>query len=186
VVENNGKNNSINTGLPNRGEPVFLAIGILRKLHGIKGEMVLELLTDFPERVTKGKKVYLGEGYDFAMIKSVRKSNKGLLIQFDHVELPEEAQELRNLVVYILTNEIPDLPSGKFYHHQVVGLSVFRDDKTRLGIVSDIITTGSNDVYVVKPDDENEQEILLPAINSVILDIDLKNGIMVVNPPVWR
>lgn len=185
MVENNRKNYPINTGLPNHGEPVFLAIGILRKPHGIKGEMVLELLTDFPERVAKGKKVYLGEGYDFSTIKSVRNSNKGLLVQLEHIEYPEEAQKLRNKVVYILTSEIPNLPSGRFYYHQVVGLVVYRDDKTRLGIVSDIITTGSNDVYVIKPDDEKEKEILLPAITSVILEIDLKKGIMVVNPPVW-
>jgi 16S rRNA processing protein RimM len=185
VVENNRKNNSINSGLPNRGEPVFLAIGILRKPHGIKGEMVLELLTDFPERVAKGKVVYLGEEYVVSTIKSVRNSNKGLLVHLDQIECSEEAQKLRNMVIYILTKEIPNLPSGRFYHHQVVGLLVYKDDKTRLGIVSDIIITGSNDVYVIKPDDENEKEILLPAITPVILEIDLKKGIMVVNPPVW-
>lgn len=185
MFDNNPKNNPINTGSPNHGEPVFLAIGILRKPHGIKGEVVLELLTDFPERVTKGKKVYLGEGYQVSTIKSVRNSNRGLLLGLEEVDNREKAQELRNKVVYIRTREIPDLPSGKFYHHQVIGLAVFKNDKTRLGIVSDIITTGSNDVYVIKPDDENEKEILLPAIASVILKIDLKNGIMVVNPPNW-
>ena len=185
MVENNRKNHLNNTGLPNSGEPVFIAIGILRKPHGIKGEMVLELITDFPERVTKENKVYLGEGHEFSKIKSVRNSNKGLLVQLEHIDYPEEAQKLRNMVVYILTSEIPDLPSGRFYHHQVVGLVVYRDDTTRLGIVSDIITTGSNDVYVIKPDDENEKELLLPAITSVILEIDVKKGIMVVNPPIW-
>ena len=145
----------------------------------------MELLTDFPERVAKGKKVYLGEGHEFSMIKSVRYSNNGLLIQLEHIEYREEAQKLKNMVVYILTSEIPNLPSGRFYQYQVIGLVVYRDDKTRLGIVSDIITTGSNDVYVIKLDDEKEKEILLPAITSVILEIDLKKGIMVVNPPVW-
>ena len=185
MVKNYRKNHQSNTGSPNRGEPVFLAIGILRKPHGIIGEMVLELLTDFPERIAKGKNVYLGEGHDISRIKSVRNSNNGLLIQLENIEYREEAQKLRNTVVYILTSEIPNLPSGRFYHHQVVGLVVYRDDKTRLGIVSDIITTGSNDVYVIKPDDEKMKEYLLPAITSVILEIDLKKGIMVVNPPVW-
>jgi 16S rRNA processing protein RimM len=185
VVANKRKFNPINTGSPNLGEPVFLAVGILRKPHGIKGEMSMELLTDFPERITKGKKIYLGEGHNQILIKSARNSNHGLLVHLENVESREAAEELRNNIVYVRCDEIPNLPIGSFYHNQVIGLVVLKVDNTRLGIIIDIISTGSNDVYVIEPNGENEKEILLPAISSVILETDLKKGIMIVNPPVW-
>ena len=145
----------------------------------------MELLTDFPERITKGKKIYLGEGHDQMLIKSARNSNTGLLVHMENVESREVAVELRNFILYVRCDEIPNLPMGSFYHHQIIGLVVCKTDKTRLGVIADIITTGSNDVYVIKPDDEDEKEILLPAISSVILETDLKKGIIIVNPPVW-
>jgi 16S rRNA processing protein RimM len=185
VVANKRKLNPIKTGSPIHGEPEFLAVGILRKPHGIKGEMLMELLTDFPERITKGKKIYVGEGHDQVMIKSARNSNSGLLVHLENVESREATVELRNNIVYVRCDEIPNLPIGSFYHNQIIGLVVHKADKTRLGIIIDIISTGSNDVYVIKPDDKNEKEILYPAISSVILETDLKKGIMIVNPPVW-
>jgi 16S rRNA processing protein RimM len=185
VIEKNRKKILSNTGSPNLGEPVFLAIGILRKPHGVEGEMVMELLTDFPERISKEKKVYLGEGYVISTIRTVRNSSVGLLVHLENIENREEAQKLRNIVMYVRSDEIPNLPLGGFYHYQVIGLAVYKADKIRLGIIVDIISTGSNDVYVIKPDDENVKEILLPAITSVILEIDLEKGIMVVNPPDW-
>ncbi len=185
MIEKNRKKILSNTGLPNNGEPVFLAIGILRKPHGIEGEMVMELLTDFPERISKEKKVYLGEEYIISKIKTVRNSSGGSLVRLENIKNREAAQKLRNIVVYVRSDEIPNLPLGVFYHYQVIGLVVYNADKIRLGIIIDIISTGSNDVYVIKPDDENEKEILLPAITSVILEIDLKKRMMVVNPPDW-
>jgi 16S rRNA processing protein RimM len=185
VVENKRKFNPINTGLPNHGEPVFLAVGILRKPHGIKGEVLMQLLTDFPERITKGKKIYLGESYDQVLINSARNSNTGLLVHLENVESREAAEKLCNNIVYVRCDEIPNLPKGSFYHNQIIGLIVYKVDKTRLGVIVEIISTGSNDVYIIKPDDEIEKELLLPAISSVILETDLKKGIMIVDPPVW-
>jgi 16S rRNA processing protein RimM len=185
VVENKRKFSPINTGLPNHGEPVFLAVGILRKPHGIKGEVLMELLTDFPERITKGKKIYLGEGYDQVLIKSARNSNTGLLIYLENVDSREAAEKLRNNIVYVRCDEIPNLPKGSFYHNQIIGLVVYKVDKIRIGTIIDIISTGSNDVYIIQPDNKNEKEILLPAISSVVLETDLKEGTMIVNPPVW-
>jgi 16S rRNA processing protein RimM len=185
VVENKRKTSPTKTGSPIHGEPVFLAIGILRKPHGIKGELLMELLTDFPERITKGKKVYLGEEHDQVLINSARNSNTGLLIHLDNVESREAAVKLHNIVVYVRCDEIPILPIGSFYHNQIIGLIVCEVNGTQLGKIIDIITTGSNDVYVIKPEGENEKEILLPAISSVILETDLKKGIMIVNLPVW-
>ena len=90
----------------------FLAVGILRKPHGIMGEILMELLTDFPERITKGKKIYLGEGHEQVIIRSARNSNNGLLVHLENIESREAVVELRNKVVYVRCDEIPNLPNS--------------------------------------------------------------------------
>jgi 16S rRNA processing protein RimM len=86
---------------------------------------------------------------------------------------------LRNNLVYVHTDSIPQLSEGEYYHHQIMGLRVISDRGDFLGTVTSIIETGSNDVCVVKS--ESGQEILLPVIDSVILDIKAEAGEMIVH-----
>jgi len=79
---------------------------------------------------------------------------------------------------------LPELEEDTHYWFDIIGLSVFLKDNTFIGNVTSVIPTGSNDVYVVKDPDKNKtQEILIPAIESVVLEIDLKNGRMSVDLP---
>ena len=75
--------------------------------------------------------------------------------------------------------EAADLPEGSFYHHQIIGLAVRTTDGRDLGTLSDIIETGSNDVYVVTGPDG---EALIPAIPDVVQDVDISGGIITVEP----
>ncbi len=79
---------------------------------------------------------------------------------------------------------LPNLEDGRYYHHQLIGLNALREDGTSLGSVQDIIVTGANDVYVVV--DAAGNETLLPAIDSVVLKIDLETKSIVVRPPEWE
>jgi 16S rRNA processing protein RimM len=71
------------------------------------------------------------------------------------------------------------LPEGEHYHHELLGLQVFSDEGQLLGALTQIMVTRANDVYIVRSD--TGSEILLPAIESVILEIDLEQGKMVVH-----
>ena len=84
---------------------------------------------------------------------------------------PEDAGLYRNTWVYVPTADRPELPEGEYYHHQLLGLNVVTTEDRELGILADIIETGANDVYVVRDADGNE--VLLPAIPPVILDVNL-------------
>ncbi len=99
-------------------------------------------------------------------------------MKFAGYDTPEAAAKLRGQVVQILAEEAAPLPQGQYYHHQIVGLEVFTTEGERLGAVEEILETGANDVYLVRRDDG--REILLPAIQDVIQEIDLEHKRMVV------
>lgn len=163
-------------GSPPSGEPAFLVIGKLHKPHGVRGEMTMEVLTDFPERIKVGSTLYLGEGYRPLQVRSLRWHRAMLLLAFHGVNNPEQAGEFRNTLVYVRADEIPPLEAGEYYHHQLLGLQVFSEAAERLGEVVDILETGSNDVLVVLL--EGGGELLLPVTDEVILEINLEQRII--------
>jgi 16S rRNA processing protein RimM len=159
------------TGSPDGGS-VYLAIGFLRRPHGVGGEIIMDLHTDFPERIKPGKKVYVGVKYQSAILESVRPHGNGLLVKLPGYDTPESAGRFRNQWVYVKSDEVPPLSEGKHYKHELIGLNVITEDGDPLGALSEIIETGANDVYVVR--NVSGKEILLPAIPSVILERDME------------
>jgi len=163
-----------NTGSPT-GEPLYLSAGFLRRPHGVKGEIIMDLHTDFPERMKKGRKVFVGESYKPMTIASSRPHQKGLLVKFQNVETPEDAGLYRNQWVYVQTEDVP-LPEGQHYKHELLGLKVLDENDNPLGELVEILETGANDVYVVQG--VSGKEILLPNIPSVILDLDIEHSFL--------
>lgn len=180
----NRSENTNTTGSPHKGEPVFLAIGVVRKPHGIRGEVSFELTSDFPERIKVGRKVYLGDNHIEYSIKSVRFLQDTIYISLSGIDNREDTEKIRNQVIYVYSSELPKLDSNFYYHHQIIGLNVVDTNNAVLGRVVDIIETGSNDVYVVSLDDKG-QDLLIPAVQSVIINIDLNKSVMIVKLPIW-
>ena len=106
-----------------------------------------------------------------------------MLISFDGIETREEAGEYRNQMVYVEADALPELPEGEFYHHELIGLRVENEAGQALGVLEQVLVTGANDVYVVRTGDD--QELLLPVIHDVVLEIDPENGKVVVRPMDW-
>lgn len=157
-------------GSPSSGEPVFLAVGKLIASHGLNGEMQMEILSDFPERLKPGRKLYLGDIRQPVEIRSRRGHSSGLLISFVGYDSRESVSEMRGQYLYTRADDLPALPEGEFYHHQILGLQVKTDTGQELGPIIGILETGANDVYIVRSHDGSE--ILLPNISSVVKDID--------------
>ncbi len=153
------------------GEPVYLVIGYLRRPHGVHGEIIMDLHTDFPERIKSGRKVFIGEKHQPQTIGGVREHGDGLLVKFRGIETPEDVGRFRNQWVYVKASDVPPLPEGQHYQYELIGLDVVDEDGNPLGKLEEILETGANDVYIVKSD--SGKEILLPAIPSVILDLDM-------------
>ncbi len=164
------------SGSPPVGEPVYLVVGRLRRPHGVRGEILMEVLTDFPERLKRGKQVFIGDDRLPHTIAARRRHNDGLLLTFEGFTDRDQAAKLRNQDVFVLADSLPELPEGEYYHHQLIGLNVVADTGQLLGTLVEIIETGANDVYAVR--DENGRELLLPAIPPVVLDVDLDSATM--------
>jgi 16S rRNA processing protein RimM len=159
-----------------KGESVYLAIGFMRRPHGVAGEIIMDLHTDWPERIKAGRRVYMGDKYEALTIASVRAHGDGLLVKLRGYDSPEAAGRFRNEWMYVKSTEIPALPEGQVYKHQLIGLTVTTDTGETLGVLGEILETGANDVYVVRA--ENGKEILLPAIPDVILEIKMEEKTM--------
>jgi len=172
------------SGSPLSGEPVFLVIGKLRRAHGVSGEILMDVLTDFPERIHSGVDVFLGENHTATRLISIRRKDQQMLVKLAGVETPEQVAPFRNILVYQRSDTLPDLPDGSYYHHQLLGVNVSDESGKSLGVLAEILSTGANDVYVVRAEDG--KELLFPAIESVILEINLERKEMIVRPQIWE
>jgi 16S rRNA processing protein RimM len=147
-------------------------VGRVLRPHGIRGDLLLTSLTDFPERLGEIDTVYLGDGAVPHAVATFRQHRGQLLLRLVGVADRDSADGFRGQVVQIRPQSAAPLPPGSYYHHDILGLVAFTDEGERLGEVAEILQTGSNDVYVVRG---QSGEILLPAISSVILEISLAN-----------
>ena len=176
----NQESHTSNSGSPTPGEPEFLAVGKLRRPHGIRGEMLMLIWTDFPERLQPGKQVFVGKSYQPYRIIHIRGQGQDSLISFDGFSNRDDVGHLRNQVVYVRTSDLPPLPDDGIYLHQLVGLQVILDeDETPLGIVAEIIETGANHVLIVRRD--SKPDILIPDIEPVVLHVNLEKGEILVH-----
>jgi 16S rRNA processing protein RimM len=155
---------------------VYLVIGFLRRAHGVRGEIILDLHTDFPERLRSGRQLFVGEEYKPMTLAGARPHAKGMLVKFQGVETPEDAGQMRNQWVYVRASDVPSLPAGRLYQHELFGFQVVDENENPLGELVEILETGANDVYVVR--DESGRELLLPAIPTVILETDASRRVM--------
>ncbi len=169
------------TGSSLSDEPVFLAIGRLRRPFGLSDEWLFKIMTDFPDRLILGKELYLGRQKQAHTIKTIVISN-----QYSRISLCpaiEHDKPYQNEILYVKADEVPPLPNGQYYHHQVIGLRVEDENGASLGVLAEILETGANDVYVIRPPEG--KEILIPAIGSVVKTVNLKDRLMVVKIPEW-
>lgn len=158
------------------GGPEYLVVGYLRRPHGVHGEIIMDLHTDFPERLKTGNTLFAGEAHRPVSLTGIRAHGTGRLVKFAGVESPEAAGQFRNQWLFVKRADVPTPAEGQLYQHQLFGLEVRDEDGRQLGRLTEIIETGANDVYVVT--DENGREVLLPAIPPVILAIDLERRTM--------
>ena len=171
------KASNARSGSPSDGEPEYLVVGSLRRAHGVRGEMVMEIVTDFPERLNRGTQVFVGPSYVPMMIENARQHSEGLIIKFQEVGSPEAAARYRNQPVYVTTADRPPLPEGHYYDHQLLGFTIVDSDTNdTIGTLSEIMRTGANDVYVVRRPDGSE--VLLPVIASVVLELDINRRVI--------
>lgn len=153
--------------------------------HGLRGELSAALCTDFPERFDRLELVELGRSADPERWKSYQlqgwKLHRGkILLKLEGIEDCDAARALVGCSVWVRREDAVGLPADTYFHQDLLGLTV-RDRGGRvIGRVHDILVTGGTDVLVVQAE---EGEILIPAARSICVEVDLKAGEVVVDPP---
>jgi len=161
-----------------QAEPRFLIVGQVRAPHGVRGEVRVQILTDFPERFRQGAEICIGPEHRRYTIQKARFHEGDVLIKFVGLDDRNAVEPFRGAEISVPVEQAMPLPADTFYVHQIVGLDVWTDEGERLGPIVEVISLPANDVYVVET---TQGEVWLPAIADVVLDIDLEQGRMTVH-----
>jgi 16S rRNA processing protein RimM len=172
------------SGSPQSGEPLSIAIGKIRRTHGVKGEVVFEPYAEYSVKFKKGDVLLIGKKHDRYTIRSIRSMDQNYLLSFDGLDDCDVVSFLRNQLVYLKTDQLEEPAQGKHYPHQVLGMQVIDEKGESIGRLEEVLITGANDVYVVRPANSDE-EILIPAIDSVLLNVDSEKKVITVKLPIW-
>jgi len=158
----------------------LLEIGKIVKTSGFKGRLKALSYCESAETLETLKGVFVGEDIDHVSSFNARIINiKGgsFSLDLEGVETLETASKLVGRYVFVPSETLPD---GEYYWKDIIGLDIVTEDGRKLGRITDILPTGSNDVYVCS---SGEEEILIPAFDDVVRKIDIEKGVMVVNLP---
>ncbi|MBZ0294575.1 MAG: ribosome maturation factor RimM [Anaerolineae bacterium] len=166
--------------------PFYLLLGEILRPHGIRGELRVRILTDYPERMLEFDSVHIGtdpESPEAAIyqIEKLRLSKGYGLLKLEGIDDRNQAELLRDLYVMIDVDEAIPLEEGEFYLYQVIGLTVQTEQGQALGTIREVLETGANDVYII--DSPEYKEILLPVTPETVLNTDIQSGLVTVRLP---
>lgn len=161
----------------------YALVGKVVSVWGIKGELKIFPLVDSPDFFL-GRRRLIFRSPDGSVIEH-EVSGASLIRNMVRVALRglsdrRAAESFRDYEVLVPESELPALEEDHYYYFQLEGLRVLTESGTLLGVLTEVIETGSNDVYVVR--DDTGKEVLVPAIRDVVKRIDLEGGEMIISP----
>ncbi len=160
----------------------FITIGKILKTQGHRGAVRVLPLTDYPERFQKNSRVWFSAAGPRRElnIEDASPHQKYMIIKFKEIETANDAEELKGGLLEVTRDKLVSLPEGSYYIFDIVGLNVFDRAGKFMGVVSEVLRTGANDVYMV---DTEGKPLMIPALKHVVSEIDLAGRRMVVELP---
>lgn len=149
------------------------------KVYGVKGWIRLYSFTEPKENLLDLTPWYIKKQNTWKIldVEEMKYHGKDLIIKLKNIDIREEVQALTNTYVYIEREQLPKLPQDEFYWHDLIGLKVTNTKNIEFGVITEMLETGANDVFVVK----NGKERLIPYTASVIINVDLEEQQLVVD-----
>ncbi len=159
----------------------YLEIGKITSTHGIKGEMKVQPWCDSVDFMKKFHTLYLDKKGEKPLKVKIRQGGNMAIMKAEGIDTPEEAQKMRNRILYMKRSEAV-LPEGFYFMQELFDCKVIdADDQAKVyGTLSDVSETGANDVWHIKTDEG--KEYLIPAIPSVVIAVDVAEGIIKIRP----
>ncbi|MDA1279363.1 MAG: ribosome maturation factor RimM [Chloroflexi bacterium] len=179
-------------GFPNDEE--LVVVGRVRRPTGINGVLLVEVYSGNLDRFTPGDTVFVN-GVERQIVETGKSGNSAKL-KFKGIDSIEAAEVFRDVEIYVTATSLPENPPGVYYHYEILGCTVVTVDGQALGTLTEIIESGSNDVFVIKrsPDTQDpasaekkpaktSTEILIPVLDGVIISVDSSSHTMTIDPP---
>lgn len=158
----------------------LIEIGKIVNTHGLKGEVKIIPWLDYPEVFEAFESVYTADRERKFKVKNVKYQKANIIVKFEGLDDINEAERLKNTVLYADRALFDNLPEGTYLIADIIGLEVF-EDGVSYGKVTDVFSTGSNDVYVIEK--KGSKQILLPIIEGVLSEVNIKEGYINVRFP---
>ncbi len=150
-------------------EPTVV-VGVVTKAHGLRGEVVVLVRSDNPERFAVGAKVFLEDGRELR-IRSARGSSSRFVVGFEGIDDRSTSETLHGETLVVPVSMLPSLAEGEYWPHDLEGCEVLTESGRSLGAITDVIPNPANDLWVTV--DAEGNETLVPAIRQVIAEVDL-------------
>ena len=159
----------------------YLRVGVISSTHGIRGEVKVYPTTDDVSRFNDLKKVFLDTGKDLLPleIEGVKYFKQMVILKFKGIDDINDIEKYRGKDLLIDRADAVELKEDEYFIYDLIDSEVFTEDGNKLGILTEIMKTGANDVYIVKT--AEGKEVLLPSIKECILDVDTENKRIIVH-----
>lgn len=152
-----------------------IIVGKITNTHGINGELKIQKTGD--EIFRKNIYYYIGNQNVKVSVERVKNLGGIVIVKFNEFNDINDVLGFKTEFVYIDKEDLLYLEDYTYYINDLIGMEVYDENKNYIGILSDVLTYSANDVYVIKSDN---REILLPAVKSFVLDVNIKEKRMVV------
>jgi 16S rRNA processing protein RimM len=165
----------------------FVVIARVRRAHGTRGEITVEPLSDFPERLNSLKEVLIKEDDRKPLrvgIESIRWKGGLALVKLAGVDDRTRAGEYAGSLLGLTRADIPPAGAEEYYFFDLVGCKVVDGSGEEVGVVDEVLRMPANDVLVVRAarDPEAGKEMLIPAVKQVVKKVDLDAGTITIEP----
>ncbi len=155
---------------------------LIGEIAGVESDGYLSVISysDFPDRFLRLEKVFVEifGRKKVVFVEDAEIVDKDIFLKFEHFDSAEEAEIFLNKKIYIDSSEAVELEKDSFFIHDLIECKVFYKDEF-IGILKEALTLSANDVYVVQ--NENGEEILIPAVKEYFKQVDVKNKIIRLN-----
>ncbi|HZK57812.1 MAG TPA: ribosome maturation factor RimM [Clostridia bacterium] len=158
----------------------MLKVGKIVGTHGIKGDLKVFPLTDYMERFEELNWVYMDGGSKKFYIKGVKYMPTVVLLSFEGYEDIDSVKKFKDRYLLIDGTQRRNLPEDTYYMADIIGMDIYTVENKYIGKVKDVVQTGSGEVYVIE--DENDKEIMIPAVKEFIPEICLEEGKIIIDP----
>ncbi len=160
-----------------------IILGEIVKPHGLNGAVKVKSFADSPESFTRPARLFLISADGNHLEVSVREASpmgKLVTLKFEGIHTRQQAQDLVGNRIAVNREDLPDADEGEFYWHDLVGMRVYDSTGTYYGIITSILPTGANDVFIVEG--TKGEEILVPGIFDAVLEVNIPERRMVIEP----